>query len=179
VGADPIAVAKALAQYGPKVAQSTRRSQYLSDALRALTTDGGKITGGYGELGSKLLAQAILQRSSRKADEEAAGAYKGYRDERLARLLAGLPEAQAPEPPAPVLTPPEPAPQTPAPAPQVQAPMTPQPQSAPALDPGVDAIVRTVWGEPLRSGTTDAVRTSGGTGSSTSSSRSRARRTSR
>lgn len=149
MASDPIATAKALAQYGPGVARTARRSQYLSDALKALSSEGGQIKGGYGELGAKLLAQAILQRASTKAEGEAAGAFKQYRDDRLERLLAGLPETPAALPalgPGPAMEPPAPpAPIQPAPQ---QPPLGPQLQSGPpAIDPQVDAMVRTVWGE--------------------------------
>lgn len=158
MAAVPANLAAAL-KYGPQTQTAVRRSQYLSDALKQMQTDGGKITGGFGELGAKLLATAILQRSSRKADEATLGALKGDQNAETSRLVAALrppaPEASSapqivpPAAPTPPPQPMQPAPQqaAPAPAPQAAPPAAPIPAAVPQIDPNIDAIVRTVWGE--------------------------------
>lgn len=158
MAAVPANLAAAL-KYGPQTQTAVRRSQYLSDALKQMQTDGGKITGGFGELGAKLLATAILQRSSRKADEATLGALKGDQDSETARLVAALRPPKPEAPPAPQIAPPvaptpppqpmQPPPQqaAPASAPQAAPKPAPLPAAAPQIDPNIDAIVRTVWGE--------------------------------
>jgi len=52
-------------QYGPLAAPYARRSQYLADALEALQQSSQQISS-YGELGSRLLANALLQYGERR-----------------------------------------------------------------------------------------------------------------
>lgn len=117
----PQSMAQALT-YGPKAAGLIRRSQYVDDALKALQETGGQNIRSPAELASKLIATALLQKASHKAENASLGAVQAYRDDETARLLAGFQTAQ-PQTPAPA---PQPAP------PQAQAPM-PAPQAAPPV----------------------------------------------
>ena len=131
-------------RYGPKVAGLQRRSQYLEDALRALGESGGQNIRSAPELGAKLLATAILKRSSDKAMDRTLQAVASAKAERAARLIAGLPEIKpqpvmppsqmaAPQPPPAQQAPPQ---QTPAP----QPPMQPQPSAYSPQD--RDSLIR-------------------------------------
>jgi spore germination cell wall hydrolase CwlJ-like protein len=138
----PVNLAAAL-KYGPQTQTAVRRSQYLADALRQLSEEGGKITGGYGELGSKLLAQAILQRAGKKADLEAVGALRGEQDtetERMIAALGGRPQSTAPATALAAAPPiqlppsqPEPAPLAAQPPPEAPKPAAYSPQDRDAL----------------------------------------------
>jgi N-acetylmuramoyl-L-alanine amidase len=141
-------------RYGPQTQQLVRRSQYLTDALKQLQTEGSQGIRSPGELAAKLLATAILQRKSEKAQDATLDAIKADRDSEISSLVGALRPAKAPTPPAPV-APQDPAaaaptvPNVTAPPPVQQAPLPPaQPQSAGVqITPDIDAMVRTVWGE--------------------------------
>ena len=142
----PANIAAAL-RYGPQAQSSLRRSQYLTSALQQMQQEGGKNIQSGGELAAKLLATAILQRQSDKADKAAVGALKVDQDTETASLLAALrpqpqqaPQASAPQPQAPQI--PQ---QQPVALPNAQP--APAPVSQLALNPDIDKLVRTVWGE--------------------------------
>lgn len=142
----PTNIAAAL-RYGPQTQSSLRRSQYLTSALQQIQQEGGKDIRSGGELAAKLLATALLQRQSKKADQEAVSALKADQDATTASLVAALrPKAQpAPQPQA--------APQPTVQIPQQQPVALPSAEPAPppvsqlALNPDIDKLVRTVWGE--------------------------------
>lgn len=143
----PADIAAAM-RYGQQTQQAIRRSQYLTDALKTMSAEGGKNIQSGGELASKLLAQAVLQYGSRKADKATLGALKTDQDSETANLLAGFSKPSPAPPPSipPQVQPaPQPAPVAAAPLPPVQ----PQPMATPGgqVDPQTDAMVRTVWGE--------------------------------
>jgi len=147
----PADLAAAL-RYGVQTQQAVRRSKYLEDALKQLQTDGSKITGGYGELGAKLLATAILQRSNNKAKDATLEALKADRQNETSSLLGALrPPTMTPTPPQESIVPlpPEQTPiaaLTPKAMPSVgSSPMAPV--GMPQITPAIDKIVRTVWGE--------------------------------
>jgi hypothetical protein len=128
-------------KYGPQTQSSVRRSQYLADALKQLSESGGQIRGGYGELGAKLLAQAILYRAGRKADADAINALKGEQDAETTRWLTALGAAPSPPEPQPAPEPP-PLPQAP---PQVSAPALAP--TADLNDPQVRRLAQLAWHE--------------------------------
>lgn len=142
----PANIAAAL-RYGPQTQTSLRRSQYLTSALQQMQQDGSKNIQSGGELAAKLLATAILQRQADKADKAAVSALKADQDAETASLVAAL-RPQAQQAPAP-----QPAPQAGPSIPQQQpvalpnAEPPPPPVSQLALNPDVDKLVRTVWGE--------------------------------
>lgn len=126
----PTNIAAAL-RYGPQTQSTLRRSQYLASALAALQAQGQQPIQGWGELGTKLLATAILNRAGKKADAAAVGALKSDQDAETQRLLAGL--GKAPQvAPAPA---PQPAPVAPAPPPTLAALPPPEPVQQAALPP--------------------------------------------
>jgi spore germination cell wall hydrolase CwlJ-like protein len=145
----PNNIAAAL-RYGPQTQTSLRRSQYLTDALRQMNASGGENIRSGGELAAKLLATAILQRGANKAEGRAITALKTDQDNENASLIAALRPPKPPEPAAPI-APAVPAPAQPPPQVQPQAALpSVQPQQArvpQGVDPQLDAIVRTVWGE--------------------------------
>lgn len=148
-------------RYSPQTQQTIRRSEYLSDALRQLSTEGAQNIHSPGELAAKLLATAILQRKSDKAKDAMGAALKADMDSEASSLIAALRPPKAPEaaPPALPVAPQPPhdpgaaAPTVPniAPPPPVQQaplpPAQPLPAAAPQISPDLDAMVRTVWGE--------------------------------
>lgn len=146
----PQDIATAL-RYGPQTQQLVRRSSYLTDALRALQEQGGQDIRSPGELAAKLLATAILQRSSEKARSattEAVAADRKSQGDALIAALRGTPT------PAPTMPQPQSAPQPQ--APQVQSASAPaglpsvgptQAAAMNAMPKDLDAIVRTVYGE--------------------------------
>lgn len=73
-----------------------KRSEYLAEALEALRASGQQISG-YGELGTKLLAQALLERTANRTDEalsaEASNAALARR-QRLAAAIGGTVEGE-------------------------------------------------------------------------------------
>lgn len=101
-----IAPAKDIAaalRYGPKTAATARRSAYLEDALQSLSQSGGENIRSPWELGSKLLAMAILKRGSDKASKATLDAIRADRSAEADSLLSALsprPAAPAPQPPA-------------------------------------------------------------------------------
>lgn len=149
-------------RYGPQTTNVMRRSQYLADALKAMSESGGKNIQSGGELATKLLATALLQRSSEKARSATVDAIRADQKGEADRLLAGF-SSMGMEPT------PQPAPtsgigaaigrmaDTPTPSPILNATPQAQPQPLPSaapqsmaaggIDPALDAIVRTVWGE--------------------------------
>lgn len=157
----PQGVAQALA-YGPKAAGLIRRSQYLEDALRSLQEKGGENIRSPYELAAKLAATAILARRSDKAQQAALGEVRANKEQRLARLLAGLDGAVAPppEPPAmPQMAPPQapdpmPTRQTaPPPVPVQTAPLPPaQPQAARYTPQDRDALAKMLVVEAVGEG---------------------------
>lgn len=144
----PANVAAAL-RYGPSTQSALRRSQYLTQALQQMQAEGGQNIQSPLELGAKLLATAILRRQSDKADAAATSALKTDQDNETASLVGALrgfkPQAAQPAPPA--------APAQPVQTPQAQPVALPSAQPAPppvsqlTLNPDIDKLVRTVWGE--------------------------------
>lgn len=144
----PANVAAAL-RYGPSTQSALRRSQYLTQALQQMQETGGQNIQSPLELGAKLLATAILRRQSDKADARALTALKTDQDNETASLVSALrgvkPQAQAQPAPEPVAQPPA--------MPQAQpvalpsAAPTPPPVGQLTLNPDIDKLVRTVWGE--------------------------------
>ncbi|WP_395443563.1 cell wall hydrolase [Caulobacter sp. UC70_42] len=145
----PANIAAALRD-GPQTQSSLRRSQYLTNALQQMQEEGGKNIQSGGELAAKLLATAILSRQSKKADANAVTALKADQDSETAALIAALkpkaPAMQQPSAPQPQA---QPAPQIPQlqPVALPNAEPAPPPVSQLALNPDVDKLVRTVWGE--------------------------------
>ena len=54
----------------PTSAKYAERSKYLAEALKGGHVAGQRITGGWGELGARLLAQAVLGRAQAKNSDE-------------------------------------------------------------------------------------------------------------
>lgn len=117
-------------KYGPNTGIAIQRSQYLADALRQLQESGNTISTP-GELGSKLLADAITSWAKGKADKQAMTAYGADSQAQTNRASAGLmgssqnlgallnPDATVSAPNGPPAAPPSPqAAATPLPAPQ-------------------------------------------------------------
>lgn len=150
----PANIAAAL-RYGPQTQSSLRRSQYLTTALQQMQADGGKNIQSPLELGAKLLATAILKRQSDKADASAVTALKADQDNETTSLVSALRGTKPPAPAMPITPQVQPQAQPQAQAPQIpqQQPVslpsaqTPPPVSQLALNPEVDKLVRTVWGE--------------------------------
>lgn len=148
----PANLAAAL-RYGPQTQSSLRRSQYLSSALQQMQEEGGKNIQSPLELGAKLLATAILRRQSDKADARALSALKADQDSETSSLVSLLRGSQpaAQQAPAPQAKTPQAAsqPQIPQQQPVAlpSAAPAPPPVSQLALNPDVDKLVRTVWGE--------------------------------
>lgn len=114
-------------RYGPQVQQQMRRSEYLEDALKALSAPQQDIRSPW-ELAAKLAGVALLDRASGKAKDRTIEALAEDRKSEIARLMAGLPQ-RVPTPPQPAATP---APQPFPPPPSAQAPQPPpMPQAAP------------------------------------------------
>lgn len=152
----PADIAAAL-RYGPKAQQSIRRSQYLSDALKQLGDQGQRPIQGWGELGSKLLATAILNRANDKAQDRTLGAIKEGQDSETASLIAALGGGKpaAPQQPQMPAAPPPPMPTAPAPQPVMSAPLPPaqpQPQQVSASPEDVDALARMLATEAIGEG---------------------------
>lgn len=118
----PANLARALT-YGPQSGKAVRRSQYLTDALEAMTKGQASNIQTPGELAAKLLATAILKRGSDRASDSALEALNADRQTQAGSLLAALrgPEEMA-------------APVEPPMAPPMQPPAQPQPQ--PMMGPG-------------------------------------------
>lgn len=70
----------------PNTVAAQKRSQYLADALKNIQASGQNIQGGYGELGAKLLADALLQYGSKKADKKLLEAQQADLNTQGARL---------------------------------------------------------------------------------------------
>jgi len=163
--ATPQQIAQAM-RYGPTVQRQLRRSEYLDDALKSLASSGGENIRSPYELAAKLAGVAILNRGANKAQDAAVTGLRAAKDERVARMLAGLPDMSAP-PQAPVQAPPPaPAPQV-APPPQMQVPPQPEPVAQAPLPPAAPNIGDLAWqanvqqesagdgnaiGQPTRSG---------------------------
>lgn len=124
-------LAQVMTRYSVPVQQQMRRSQYLTDALEALSAPQENIRSPW-ELAARLAGVAIANRGAEKARDKTATLIRGEKEARLARMLAGLPGAEAPAaPPMPAMPQPPPQ-QAPQPPPVAQAPMTPTPTQAPA-----------------------------------------------
>lgn len=153
VNYNPLAGMALAQQYGPQTLSAIRRSQYLADALKQLTTQGAENIRSPGELGAKLLATALLQRGNEKGQDALNQALLGEQNDESTRLLGALKgsqdapaqmgppqpqtaQVQAPQDQAAPVPPPQPVTQAdlPPPAPQAQAP-----QYSPA---DVDAATR-------------------------------------
>lgn len=153
----PQGVAQALA-YGPKAAGLIRRSQYLEDALRNLQEQGGQNIRSPYELAAKLAATAILSNRSNKAQEAALGEVRANKEQRLARLLAGLDSASAPPAMPQQAPPPMPDPMptretAPPPVPVQTAPLPPaQPQAARYTPQDRDALAKMLVVEAVGEG---------------------------
>lgn len=145
-------VAAAL-RYTPPTQQALRRSEYLTDALKAMQQDGSKITGGWGELAAKLGASYLMKKGSDKAQDALVQALRGEQQAKAAKMGAeiegwlgpqttqALPPAYTPVPIAPPQVPVDRAPLSPAVPPQ-----------ASAVNPDVDVAIKTVIGESLGEG---------------------------
>lgn len=135
--------------YGPQTRAAVRRSEYLTRALEDLGKSSQSIQSG-GELGARLLAQALLMRQSEKAKDATLEAMRSDQQSQAAALIQSLTGAGEP-PPAPESASPSPPPMAALPAPVQAAPLPPtQPlptSTAPAISPDIDALVRTVYGE--------------------------------
>jgi spore germination cell wall hydrolase CwlJ-like protein len=132
MAATPQDIAQAL-KYGPKAQGLMRRSAYLDRALAQMQEQGAPIRSPW-ELAAKLAATAILSRASNKAQDATTKAVYDNRNERLARLMANLPEAPvSPPPPTPLMQAPPPPQQS------VAAPVAPAPQPQPAPEPAATA----------------------------------------
>jgi spore germination cell wall hydrolase CwlJ-like protein len=114
--ATPQEIATAL-KYGPQTGKMVRRSAQLEDLLKQNTQPEQPIRSP-AELAARLVATALLSRSSRKADEATIGAIRADQGAETDSILAGLRPPQA---------------ATPAPTPQIAA------QSPPALAPPIQA----------------------------------------
>lgn len=138
----PANIAAAL-RYGPQTQTTLRRSQYLTDALRQMNETGGQNIRSGAELGAKLLATAILQRSATKAERGAVDALKADQNSETAALISALrPPAPTPAPAtaqAPATPPPMPAPQPVRQAPVASLPSA-QPQQQAQAPNGIDPI---------------------------------------
>jgi soluble lytic murein transglycosylase-like protein len=128
--ADPLA--SSLANYSPGVRSAYRRSRYLEDALAAMreSTENPR---SIPEVGLKLLAQAITEKKSRKADSALALALQGDQAAAAKPTLdwmarASQPQAQAVAPASPPPAPPPPAP---------MQPQAPQPKPQGGVDPAM------------------------------------------
>lgn len=126
-------------RYGPQTEQALRRSSYLTDALRQLTTEGSQNIHSGGELAAKLLAAAILNRKAGSSQDAVMSAMRADQGAETATSMAGLrlpPTGEAPTGAAPSLTaPPETPPPIPTPQPPPEAapgPQQPPPQPGPA-----------------------------------------------
>jgi hypothetical protein len=128
----PLAALQAAQLYGPSTQQALRRSQYLADALHQLQASAQQpIRGGWGELGAKLLASALLQKASEKGQDALAQAAVADRANFDRSLTAGTP--LDPNYQAPAL--PQPTPQAPPelpPTAQQPPPVAAMPEAASA-----------------------------------------------
>lgn len=127
-----------------------KRSQRLEDALAALQSDSGKISS-WGELGTKLLADALLERG-RTVNDRNLKAVAAAEAAKRAEALKGLVSTFAPSPP-PTAPGPQvgasPSPAPPAPAAMAQTPpaaSSPTPTPTPAPAPAPAAAPPTVGG---------------------------------
>ena len=117
-------------QYSPATRQAIRRSKYLEDALASIQESGQKISS-WGELGTKLLANALTTYGKNKADKAALeGVQSDFRsqgDALLQSLLGGATPPAAPAQPMvmPGTTPPTQMPAPPQPAAPTQAQSNP------------------------------------------------------
>jgi hypothetical protein len=136
--ADRQQLAQAMARYTPPVQQQMRRSQYLTDALEALSAPQENIRSPW-ELAARLAGVAIAKRGASKAQDKTAKLLKGEKDARLARILAGLPGMEPEQPPAPQM-PAMPAapPMAPAAPPQMQQPAPIATAPTPPAQPNAD-----------------------------------------
>ena len=142
--------------YGPQTRSLMRRSEYLAAALDQLGKDSQKISSG-AELGTRLLAQALLLRQNDRARDATTEAIRGDQQSQAEALLQGLVWPPMAPPPAeqPAMQPasfmglpasPEPVQMAALPAAEPAPGLLPM-RSAPQVDPHLDAMVRTVWGE--------------------------------
>lgn len=120
---------------GPQSQPLVKRSKYLADALKSLQSQSTNIRSG-GELGSRLLADAILQFTDRRNDNQLRDAQKSDVSSEAAATMASLGIPAPGATPAPPVAPPVAAGSSPAPAlAQALAPPTAAPiQSAPLPD---------------------------------------------
>lgn len=145
--------------YSPSTQTNMRRSQYLADALKSIGDSSNKVTGGWGELGARLIATALLKRGSDKADANLLTSMKGDQDRESAMWMQGLtpPDVPTAPPPSSLMGDAPPAPFTP-PAPQTPAPPPPDVQSQPlqaAYAPqDLDALTRMIATEAIGEGPT-------------------------
>lgn len=124
----------ALQGYQPNTQQAIQRSQYLADALQNIQASSENIKTP-GELGLRLLADAVAQRGLRKSNADLAQAVYGDRQNLANGILAGIPDPSAPQGPA---IPPPMAGGAPPSAPMPPGgapPVGPGPALANALDP--------------------------------------------
>lgn len=145
----PTDLAQAIS-YGPQTAQAIRRSQYLSDALKSLGETSTKIQSP-GELGAKLLAFAILNKATDRAQKATIGAVKADEDAETTKLLGGLqPTPASPVAPPPLVPQTPPAPPGPVDpgigAPKPEAPTMP-PEASTLAPQDRTALAQMVWGE--------------------------------
>lgn len=135
-------------RYGPQTAGLVRRSAYLEDALRSMAQPEQQIRSPV-ELGARLVAMALLNRASNKAQNATLAAVNADRKQRLATMLGGLPDAPLALAPTPQ-----------APPPQVVAPPTAPPPAAPPVQPAGlqvtpqdrDALIRMLSTEAIGEG---------------------------
>lgn len=99
----------ALYNQNPQVRSAYRRSRRLQEALSAMERSAPTIRGGWGELGARLLAQALIQRASNRADaaldEAYAAAMRKERDEDESSPTTPSGAVSPPPQPAPAATP--------------------------------------------------------------------------
>jgi hypothetical protein len=148
--ANPWAAAQFGATYGPQTQQALRRSQYIVDALKGNLEQGQKITGGWGELASRMAAQYLLHKKDDNAQDALVKAILGDQSAETERLMApilgGLP------PTVPAASSPAPAEAAAAPTPDVNLPAptmaTPTAAGKVSTDPAERRILaQMVWGE--------------------------------
>ncbi|RAK51192.1 cell wall hydrolase [Phenylobacterium soli] len=141
INQNPLAAAQFANTYGAQTQQALRRSQYLADALKTLTTEGAQNIRSPWELGAKLLATAIMQRANNKGQDALIKAMQADQQDETTRLLGPLQSAIQPAQPVPQAAP-QPAPQ-PAPEPP-PAPEQPQPTGLLFSPQDRDALTRMI-----------------------------------
>ena len=157
VATAPKEIAAAL-QYSPQVQGYARRSQYLTEALKAMQESGQTIKGGWGELAAKLGATALLARGEKRANAELVAALKGERAAKVAGMTSDLEQWGSPAVKTPPIAPSnnntdpnwrgaqETSPQA---TPARTAPPAPQTQASPE---DVDALARMLATEAIGEG---------------------------